>query len=116
MTLLGTLTRQLISTNANDVLCGDVEEKPALLPPAFSHLTPAEIEDCLCIFRDDLRANQLRTGGLQRVSHCIGSIKTRVRKCCRLCENSDAKPSNPIFAQFWPVLSDQKPADRENSL
>jgi len=34
----------------------------------------------------------------------------------RLCENSDAKPSNPIFAQFWPVLSDQKPADREYSL
>jgi hypothetical protein len=30
-----------------------------------------------------------------------------VHKSTRLCENSDAKPSNPIFAQFWPVLSDQ---------
>jgi hypothetical protein len=35
---------------------------------------------------------------------------------CRLCENSDAKLSDPIFAQFWPVLSDQKPANRENPL
>jgi hypothetical protein len=54
---------------------------PTLLPPAFSRLTPAEIEDCLCIFKNDLRDNQLRTGVLQRVSHCISSIKNRVRKC-----------------------------------
>ena len=54
---------------------------PALLPPAFSRLTPAEIEDCLCIFKSALRGNQLRTGVLQRVSHCISSIKNRVRKC-----------------------------------
>jgi hypothetical protein len=54
---------------------------PALLPPAFSRLTPAEIEDCLCIFKNDLRGNKLRTGVLQRVSHCISSIKNRARKC-----------------------------------
>jgi hypothetical protein len=35
---------------------------------------------------------------------------------CRPCENSDAKPGNPICAQFSRVLSDQKSADRKNSL
>jgi hypothetical protein len=35
---------------------------------------------------------------------------------CRLCENLDAKSSNPIFVQLWPVLSDQKAANRENWL
>ena len=48
---------------------------------------------------------------------CTFSRRFRVlQKSCRLCENSDAKPSNPIFARFWAVLSDQKPASRENSL
>lgn len=28
---------------------------PAVLPSAFSRLTPAEIEDCLCIYKDELR-------------------------------------------------------------
>ena len=32
------------------------------------------------------------------------------------CENSDAKRGNPICAQFWPVLSDQRPVNRKNSL
>jgi hypothetical protein len=27
------------------------------------------------------------------------------------CENSGAKLTNAIFGEFWPVLSDQKPAD-----
>jgi hypothetical protein len=27
---------------------------PSVLPPAFSTLSPAEIEDCLCIYKDDL--------------------------------------------------------------
>ena len=35
---------------------------------------------------------------------------------CRLCENSDAKLANRIFAEIWPVLSDQKPVNRRNSL
>jgi hypothetical protein len=38
-----------------------------------------------------------------------------VRNSSRLREKLDAKPSNPIFAQFWLVFSDQKPTDRENS-
>jgi hypothetical protein len=37
---------------------------PANLPSAFSRLTPAEIEDCLCIYRHELRkghnTNELR--------------------------------------------------------
>ena len=28
---------------------------PKMLPKAFSRLSPAEIEDCLCIYKDDLR-------------------------------------------------------------
>lgn len=28
---------------------------PALLPPAFHQLRPYEIEDCLCIYKDDLK-------------------------------------------------------------
>jgi hypothetical protein len=28
---------------------------PAVLPTAFLQLTPAEIEDCLCIYKDELR-------------------------------------------------------------
>jgi hypothetical protein len=28
---------------------------PKKLPAAFSRLEPAEIEDCLCIYKDDLR-------------------------------------------------------------
>jgi hypothetical protein len=39
-----------------------------------------------------------------------------VQKSSRLCENVDAKSVDPIFAEIWPVLSDQNPANRENSL
>jgi hypothetical protein len=39
-----------------------------------------------------------------------------VHNSCRLCENSDAKLTNRIFAEFWAVLSDQKPTDRKRSL
>jgi hypothetical protein len=56
---------------------------------------------------------------LSRASPAVpwkADILPDVQNLSRLCENSDAKPSNPIFAQFWPVLSDQKPANRENSL
>ena len=33
-----------------------------------------------------------------------------------LCENSDATLTNSVFAEFSPVLSDQTPVNRENSL
>jgi len=33
-----------------------------------------------------------------------------------MCENSDANLTNPIFAEFWAVLSDRKPTDRKKSL
>jgi hypothetical protein len=35
---------------------------PAILPEAFSHLSPAEIEDRLCIYkyRDQLKGNNIR--------------------------------------------------------
>jgi hypothetical protein len=32
---------------------------PKKLPRAFSRLTPAEIEDCLCIYKDELRGSTL---------------------------------------------------------
>ena len=34
---------------------------PAALPAVFSRLTPSEIEDCLCIYKDELRG--ARDGG-----------------------------------------------------
>lgn len=30
---------------------------PKQLPAAFSRLTPAEVEDCLCIYKDELKGN-----------------------------------------------------------
>ena len=35
---------------------------------------------------------------------------------CKLCQNSETELVNPIFAEIWPVLSDQKPANRKNLL
>jgi hypothetical protein len=32
-----------------------------------------------------------------------------------LCENSDAKRTSLTFTEFWPILSDQSPANREYS-
>ena len=34
---------------------------PAILPSAFSRLSPAEIEDCLCIYKDQLRGSPGRS-------------------------------------------------------
>jgi len=34
---------------------------PKQLPAAFFRLTPAEIEDCLCIYKDELKADRGRT-------------------------------------------------------
>ena len=39
-----------------------------------------------------------------------------VHKLSRLCENSDAALTKPVFTEVSPVLSDQTPANRENSL
>ena len=33
-----------------------------------------------------------------------------------LCENSETELVNPIFAEIWPVLSDQTPANRKSLL
>jgi len=48
-----------------------------VLPKPFSRLTPAEIEDCLCIYKDDLKGtlsgkDQLRSG-------CV--VASRQRRC-----------------------------------
>lgn len=50
---------------------------PTVLPTAFSRLTPAEIEDCLCIYRDELRGESggfcrdARCGVRKRHGHCV---------------------------------------------
>ena len=36
---------------------------PKELPRAFRRLIPAEIEDCLCIYKDELRGREGGTGG-----------------------------------------------------
>lgn len=54
---------------------------PSALPPEFSRLSAAEIEDCLCIYKDDLRGRKIRTGDMQRTSHCNDASLPRVRKC-----------------------------------
>jgi hypothetical protein len=54
---------------------------PKQLPAAFSPLTPAEIEDCLCIYKNALAGGPFRTGILHRASGCNYTLKNRVRKC-----------------------------------
>ena len=54
---------------------------PDVLPAAFSRLSPAEIEDCFCIYKDDLGVGAIRTGYLQRSSHCRKPAFRRMRKC-----------------------------------
>lgn len=61
---------------------------PKQLPAAFSRLTPAEIEDCLCIYKNALASDHFRTRVLHRASSCNYTRKNRVRKCCRLCGKS----------------------------
>ncbi len=39
------------------------------LPKAFHRLSAAELEDCLCIYKDDIRAERL--GRTFKASHCI---------------------------------------------
>jgi hypothetical protein len=51
---------------------------PTLLPPAFSRLSPEEIEDCLCIYKDELA--ELPMHGLRR-SRCV-PLHTPRRPVC----------------------------------
>jgi hypothetical protein len=54
---------------------------PNVLPPAFSRLSAAEIEDCLCIYKSDLRGGTIRTGDLQRSTRCNTARLPRARRC-----------------------------------
>jgi len=49
---------------------------PKILPAPFSRLTPAEIEDCLCIYKNELRAPRVRRGA--------GNSPFRVVRACLL--------------------------------
>jgi hypothetical protein len=53
---------------------------PKVLPPAFSRLAAAEIEDCLCIYEDRLRSGDIRTRHMQRSTHCGHAAFPRVHK------------------------------------
>jgi hypothetical protein len=56
---------------------------------------------------------------LGRGGACCGRSRdlfAQSHKSSRLCENSDATLTNPVFVEFSPVLSDQKPANHKNSL
>lgn len=48
---------------------------PKVLPAAFSKLTPAEIEDCLCMYKDELRGGRSpytgRCGVARRPRRCV---------------------------------------------
>jgi len=50
---------------------------PRILPKAFSRLAPAEIEDCLCIYKDDLR-----DGVCSRTARRKSGRIVAVRKWC----------------------------------
>jgi len=49
---------------------------PAILPEPFSGLSPAEIEDCLCIYKDELNGRSQRN---RRGSAC--AVLRRQRRC-----------------------------------
>jgi hypothetical protein len=53
-----------------------VKLDPAVLPSVFSRLTPAEIEDCLCIYKDKLR------GAPSRSRRNTGCDVARRQRCC----------------------------------
>jgi hypothetical protein len=54
---------------------------PAALPATFARLSAAEIEDCLCIYKDQLRGGEIRTGLLQRSGRCGNIRSSRLRRC-----------------------------------
>jgi hypothetical protein len=55
--------------------CGDALD-PKILPAAFRKLTPAEIEDCLCIYKEELR------GGRSNCNAGCG-VARRPRRCVK---------------------------------
>ncbi len=50
---------------------------PRQLPPVFGKLSPAEIEDCLCIYKD-----RLRSGRSQAKSTCMIPIRSSTKLGC----------------------------------
>ena len=54
---------------------------PKLLPATFSRLTAAEIEDCLCIYKDQLDGRDLRTRVIKKASHCNSVHFPERQKC-----------------------------------
>jgi hypothetical protein len=48
---------------------------PRILPKAFSRLAPSEIEDCLCIYKDELRDGAHSRPGARRKSACIVAVR-----------------------------------------
>jgi hypothetical protein len=51
--------------------------EPGILPKPFAQLTPAEVEDCLCIYKDDLKG--ISSGRGHRHSGCV--IASRQLRC-----------------------------------
>lgn len=49
---------------------------PGILPNAFSRLAPSEIEDCLCIYKDELR-DGVRSRTACRKSGCAVAVRPR---------------------------------------
>jgi hypothetical protein len=49
---------------------------PKILPKAFSRLEPSEIEDCLCIYKDELR-NCAQSRAARRKSGCAVAVRQR---------------------------------------
>jgi hypothetical protein len=77
---------------------------PAVLPAPFSKLTPAEIEDCLCIYKDELRGGRVRVAFAGAVLqgepqwHDLDRLKAfRVSRlvCCREVLKSRMPRSSP---------------------
>jgi hypothetical protein len=49
---------------------------PRILPKAFSRLAPSEIEDCLCIYKDELR-DGAHSRTARRESRCAVAVRQR---------------------------------------
>ena len=49
---------------------------PRILPKAFSRLAPSEIEDCLCIYKDELR-DGAHSRTARRKSRCAVAVRQR---------------------------------------
>lgn len=65
---------------------------PAELPSAFKRLVPSEIEDCLCIYKDQLRGTPTRS------DHDSGCVVARKRR--RVCTSVRPLIPSPIKKVF----------------